>query len=197
MANRPFHTSKHTTGTTDRVVHIPHNYRHADLLHSVSGITMGGQVVAGSTLSPDRSDVMCVSWYLQLCTVSAFAVLLRCEPPFYFSARYMFPNVALAPSTTETLDLVTRGAVALECSHTNTARRSSPPTISSAQPSSPCTPSCTPLIKRALPTPSSSSASRPTTTSASRTRPLDSRRRPLLSSPSSCPSGQTGVLMIA
>ena len=39
--NRPFHTSAHTTGTTIRVVYIPHNYRHADLLHCVSGITMG------------------------------------------------------------------------------------------------------------------------------------------------------------
>jgi hypothetical protein len=34
------HERSHTTGTTNRVVHIPHNYRHADLLHCVSGTTM-------------------------------------------------------------------------------------------------------------------------------------------------------------
>ena len=42
------HELRTLPGTTNRVVHIPHNYRHADLLRCVSGITMGGQV------APDR-----------------------------------------------------------------------------------------------------------------------------------------------
>lgn len=83
-------------------MHIPHNYRHADLLHCVSGITMGGRAGrTGSILPPDRSDVMsCIEYLFAIATrAQLFAVALRCAavPPFYSRARCVFPDVASGP----------------------------------------------------------------------------------------------------
>ena len=130
----------------------------------------------GSILPPDRSDVMPCIVYLQLCTGPAFAVALRCVAlpfPLLFPRALHVPGRCIGPSTPP--DPRSRHTWSRR---TNSARRSSPQTTSSAPPSSPCMPSCTPRTKRARPTRSSCSASRPTTTSASRIRDLASQIPP-------------------